>query len=79
MSVEPVKFFNAYEVKKIRNTTGLSQSLFAFYLGVSNKTVVAGESGTKHPSGAASRILSMLEMDRELILKFPFVSFDSNV
>lgn len=36
MSVEPVKFFNAYEVKKIRNTTGLSQSLFAFYLGVSN-------------------------------------------
>lgn len=31
------------------------------------------ESGTNHPSGAASRILSMMEMDDNLINKFPFV------
>lgn len=74
VTVEPVKVFKADEVKKIRNSTGLSQRLFACYMGVSNKTVEAWESGINHPSGAASRILSMLEKDRELIVKFPFVS-----
>ena len=41
---------------------------------VSDKTVEAWEAGTNHPSGAASRILSMMEMDKELVTRFPFVS-----
>ncbi|MBO5166034.1 MAG: helix-turn-helix domain-containing protein [Lachnospiraceae bacterium] len=73
VTIEPIKEYSAKEVKQIRNSTGLSQKLFAGYMGVSNKTVEAWEAGTNQPSGAASRLLSMLEMDSELINKFPFV------
>ena len=71
--VEPVKIFKADEIKKIRSSTGMSQKTFASYIGVSGKTVEAWEAGTNHPSGAASRLLTMMEMDKDLILKFPFV------
>ena len=74
VTVEPVKIFEADEVKKIRNSTGMSQKIFASYMGVSDKTVEAWEAGTNHPSGAASRLLSMIENDKELIIKFPFVT-----
>ena len=33
VSVEPVKVFKADEVKKIRNSTGVSQRLFAGHMG----------------------------------------------
>lgn len=73
VTVLPVKEYQAEEVKAIRNRTGLSQKLFAGYMGVSDKTVEAWESGKNHPSGAASRILNMMEMDEELVSNFPFV------
>lgn len=72
--VEPVKVYEADEVKKIRNSTGMSQKIFASYVGVSDKTVEAWEAGTNHPSGAASRILNMMEIDKDLIKRFPFVT-----
>ena len=50
----------------------MSQKIFASYMGVSDKTVEAWEAGTNHPSGSASRLLSMIEKDKELIIKFPF-------
>lgn len=74
VTVIPVKEYKAEEVKKIRQSTGMSQKTFASYLGVSGKTVEAWESGTNHPSGAASRILSMMEMDSNVVEEFPFVS-----
>ena len=74
VTVEPVKVYGAEEVKRIRNSTGMSQKTFASYMGVSDKTVEAWESGTNHPSGAASRLLSMMEMDENLVIKFPFVT-----
>lgn len=74
VTVEPVKVYEADEVKKIRNSTGMSQKIFASYMGVSDKTVEAWEAGKNHPSGAASRLLSMIEKDKELIIKFPFVT-----
>ena len=73
VSIEPVKRYNAEEVRDIRRRTGFSQKMFAGYMGVSTKTVEAWETGTNRPSGTASRILNMLEMDTELIRKFPFV------
>lgn len=73
VSIEPVKTYSANEIKDIRKRTGLSQKLFASYMGVSAKAVEAWEAGTNHPSGAASRILNMMEMDDNLINKFPFV------
>ena len=73
VTVVPVKNYSADEVQSLRKSTGLTQKLFASYLGVSVKTVEAWESGKNHPSGAASRILSMMEMDSQLIKNFPFV------
>ena len=73
VSVEPVKIYEADDIKRIRYTTGMSQKTFASYMGVSDKTVEAWEAGTNHPAGAASRLLRMLELDKDLIIKFPFV------
>lgn len=72
--IMPVKIYEAEEVKKIRKDVGMSQKCFAGYLGVSDKTVEAWEAGTNHPSGSASRLLSMIEMDKEIVSRFPFVS-----
>jgi len=74
VTVEPVKQYMADEVKKIRNSTGMSQKSFASYMGVSDKTVEAWEAGTNRPSGAASRLLMMMEMDKDLVVRFPFVT-----
>lgn len=73
VTIVPVKDYNASEVQDIRKRTGMSQKIFASYMGVSPKTVEAWEAGTNHPSGAASRILSMMEMDVDLTKKYPFV------
>ncbi len=75
VTIEPVKVYEADDVKKIRKSTGMSQVVFAEYMGVSNKTVEAWEAGTNHPSGAASRLLRMMELDKDIVVKFPFVQF----
>lgn len=61
LSVEPVTHFEPSEIKKIRNKTGLTQKMFAKYMGVSVKTVESWESGRNHPEGAACRLLSITE------------------
>lgn len=71
--IEPVKKFSSKEIKKIRANVGLTQKLFASFLGVSVKTIEAWEEGLNKPSGAASRILTMLENDNRIIKKYPFV------
>lgn len=76
VTILPVKEYSPQEVQKIRNQTGLSQKLFAGYMGVSVKTVEAWEAGTNRPSGAASRILSMMEMEENLIKQFPFIQVE---
>lgn len=70
VKITPVKHYKASEIQDIRKRTGMSQKIFASYMGVSPKTVEAWESGTNHPSGAASRILAMMEMDVDLTKKF---------
>lgn len=73
LDIVPVKEYQADEVREIRKSTGMSQKTFANFLGVSDKTVEAWEAGMNHPSGAASRLLSMMEMDNDLVKEFPFV------
>lgn len=73
VSIVPIKAYSAKEIQQIRKETGMSQKLFAGYMGVSAKTVEAWEAGTNHPSGAASRILHMMELDADLTTRFPFV------
>lgn len=59
--IQPVKNYTNSEIKQIRNSVGMTQVLFADYMGVSSKTVEAWESGKNHPTGTACRLISMLE------------------
>lgn len=59
--IQPVKTYNNIQIKQIRTEVGMTQVLFANYMGVSCKTVEAWEKGTNHPTGTACRLISMLE------------------
>lgn len=59
LTILPLDKFTSAEIKEIRKSTGLTQVLFAQYMGVSVKTVEAWESGRNHPEGAACRLLSI--------------------
>lgn len=69
----PVKKYKAIEIQRIRKSTGMSQRVFASYLGVSEKTVEAWEMGINQPSGAASRLLNMMEINNKITEEYPFV------
>ena len=47
--VAPLEKFSAEEIKEILKSTGLTQWLFAQYMGVSVKTVEAREAGRNAP------------------------------
>ncbi|WDZ97575.1 DNA-binding transcriptional regulator [Herbaspirillum sp. WKF16] len=49
---------NAQDVRSIRRSSGVSQSVFARYLGTSESTVKQWESGAKQPSGMARTLLN---------------------
>lgn len=72
-TILPVKKYSGDEVKQIRKKLGLTQKLFAGYMGVSPKAIEAWAAGTNIPAGAASRLLNMMEMDPDLIQKYPFI------
>ena len=59
LTIVPVDFFPPEDIKEIRKNTGLTQSLFAKYMGVSVKTVEAWEAGRNHPEGTACRLLTL--------------------
>lgn len=63
LTIEPLECFKPDEIRRIRRDTGLTQRLFAQYIGVSIKTVEAWEAGRNHPEGAACRLLSMTRRD----------------
>ena len=54
--VASLENFSAEEIKEIRKSTGLTQWLFAQYMGVSAKTVEAREAGRNAPNGTACRM-----------------------
>ena len=66
----PVKRYDNVQIKKIRNSVGMTQVLFANYMGVSIKTVEAWEKGTNRPTGTACRLISMLENKKFMTLPF---------
>ena len=63
LTIVPVEKYQADEIKRIRNSTGLTQRSFAEYMGVSQKTVEAWEAGRNHPEGAACRLLALTKAD----------------
>ena len=74
MSISPVPDFEAAEIKNIRNELGMTQVLFAGFMGVSTKTVEAWEAGRNMPDGPARRILSMLKADTALPQRFNIIA-----
>lgn len=69
MTIHPVDQFSPDEIKQIRTDTGMTQVLFAQYMGVSVKTVEAWEAGRNHPVGAACRLLAMTKNDPDFPVK----------
>ena len=63
LSITPIEEFTANEIKDIRKNAGMTQILFAKFLGVSLKTVEAWEAGRNHPNGTACRLLSLTKRD----------------
>ena len=58
--ITPIQKYSNVEIKAIRNRAGMTQSVFADYMGVSKKTVEAWELGRTHPTGPAYRLLTIL-------------------
>ena len=63
MTVQPVHRFAAEEIREIRKNAGMTQTLFAKFMGVSVKTVEAWECGRNQPIGAACRLLFLTKAD----------------
>lgn len=55
-----IKPLGPKEIKKIRAHEKVSQPIFAMYLNVSPHTVKHWEQGTKHPTGAALKLLNLI-------------------
>jgi DNA-binding transcriptional regulator YiaG len=55
------KPYDPAQVKKVRETLGISQSVFAIYLGVSSKTVQAWERGDLSPNTMACRFMDEIQ------------------
>lgn len=68
--IAPVTNYSNKQIKMIRNKAGMTQSVFANYMGVSKKTVEAWELGRTHPKGPACRLLSILDNGEEAELSF---------
>ena len=58
--IMPVKEYTNKEIREIRMKAGMTQSVFAAYMGVSKKTVEAWECGRTHPTGPVFRLLDLL-------------------
>lgn len=58
--IAPLKEYSCSEIREIRMKSGMTQSVFASYMGVSKKTVEAWEGGRSHPTGPAFRLLNIL-------------------
>lgn len=70
IEILPLETFTSQEIKAIRTGTGMTQALFAKYMGVSIKTVEAWEAGKNQPEGAARRLLALTRENP----KFPVLS-----
>ncbi len=70
LMIAPVKKYSNEEIKAIRNKSGMTQAVFANYMGVSKKTVEAWELGRTHPTGPAYRLINILDQGKENELSF---------
>ena len=71
-NINPIQRYDSSQIKEIRLSSGMTQSVFAMFMGVTNKTVEAWERGTNHPTGPACRLLSILKTSN--LQTLPFIS-----
>lgn len=57
----PPPAYTAEMIRRLRENLHISQAVFAAYLNASISTVQKWENGDKKPSGAAARLLSVIE------------------
>ena len=57
---KPVRFA-PFEIKLLRESNNVSQPVFARYLNTSESTIEKWEAGEKKPSGAALKLLSVVQ------------------
>jgi putative transcriptional regulator len=57
----PPPAYTAEMIRRLRENLHISQAVFAAYLNASISTVQKWENGVKKPSGAAARLLSVIE------------------
>ena len=57
----PPPAYTAETIRRLRENLHVSQAVFAAYLNASTSTVQKWENGDKKPSGAAARLLSVVE------------------
>lgn len=69
-SITPVKEYSGKEIREIRMKAGMTQTVFADYMGVAKKTVEAWEAGRTHPTGPVFRLLDILNSDEIEEIKF---------
>ncbi len=62
-TILPVQEYSGAEIRDIRMKAGMTQRVFAMYMGVSPKTIEAWECGRTHPTGSAFRLLHYLATD----------------
>jgi putative transcriptional regulator len=60
-SLPPVPHYTATQIANLRHKLGLSQSVFAAYLNVSDRAVKKWEQGEAKPSRATLKLLSIIE------------------
>lgn len=60
-SLPPVPNYTATQIAALRHKLGLSQSVFAAYLNVSDRAVKKWEQGEAKPTGATLKLLSIVE------------------
>lgn len=66
---KPPKPLTKKQIKDLREKTlGVSQSIFAMYLGVSGETIKAWEQGKTSPKGPALRMLHAAKKDKDSFL-----------
>ena len=67
---DPAKHWRKEQIVRLRKETfGVSQPIFASILSVTASTVRAWEQGLKTPSGAASRLLELAEIEPQVFQK----------
>ena len=68
--LSPVRHFDKAEIRSVRIAAGMTQSVFAEFMGVSKKTIEAWECGRTHPTGSACRLMEVLSEHGEGSIPF---------